>query len=86
MKKQLLGALRHGTILPATVIVLLCSMAHAANFKGKAVVVDGDTIELHVGHKVIAVRLCGIDSPEARHAGGPEASAKMAALIAGVSR
>jgi micrococcal nuclease len=45
--------------------------------------VDGDTIELHVGDKIIPVRLCGIDSPEARHAGGPEASAKMAEIIAG---
>jgi endonuclease YncB( thermonuclease family) len=27
-----------------------------------AVVVGGDTIELHVGDKAIAVRLCGIDS------------------------
>jgi endonuclease YncB( thermonuclease family) len=45
--------------------------------------VDGDTIELHIGDKIIPVRLCGIDSPEARHAGGPEASAKMADLIGG---
>jgi len=29
------------------------------------------------------VRLCGIDSPEARHAGGPAAPAKMAELVAG---
>jgi len=48
-----------------------------------AVVVDGDTIELHVGDKVILVRLWGIDSPEASHAGGPEASTKIAELIAG---
>ena len=44
---------------------------------------DGDTIELYVGNKIISVRLCGIDSPEARHVGGPEASAKMAKIIAG---
>jgi micrococcal nuclease len=63
--------------------LLLCPSARAADYKGTAVVVDGDTIELHVADKVIPVRLCGIDSPEARHAGGPEASAKMAELIDG---
>jgi endonuclease YncB( thermonuclease family) len=45
--------------------------------------VDGNTIETHVGNKVIPVRLCGTDSPEARHAGAPEASAKMAEIITG---
>jgi micrococcal nuclease len=63
--------------------VSFLAVAQAADYEGTAVVVDGDTIELHVGDKVIPVRLCGIDSPEARHAGGPEASVKMAELIAG---
>jgi hypothetical protein len=56
---------------------------YAADYEGSAVVVDGDTIELHVGNKIVPVRLCGIDSLEARHAGGPEASAKMAQIIVG---
>jgi hypothetical protein len=59
------------------------SMSYAADYEGTAAVVDGDTIALHVADKVISVRLCGIDSPEARHAGGPEASAKMAEIITG---
>jgi endonuclease YncB( thermonuclease family) len=67
----------------ATILALTWSSAWAADYEGTAVVVDGDTIELHVGDKTIPVRLCGIDSPESRHAGGPEASAKMAKLIAG---
>jgi endonuclease YncB( thermonuclease family) len=76
-------SMRYTTILSAAIMALLCSMARAADYEGTAVVVDGDTIELHVGDKVIPVRLCGIDSPEARHAGGPEASAKMAGIIVG---
>jgi endonuclease YncB( thermonuclease family) len=70
-------------IFVATILALTWSYAWAADYEGSAVIVDGDTIELHVGDKIIPVRLCGIDSPEARHAGGPEASAKMASLIAG---
>jgi micrococcal nuclease len=65
------------------IITFLSTAVHTADYEGTAVVVDGDTIELHVGDKVIPVRLCGIDSPESRHAGGPEASAKMAEIIAG---
>jgi hypothetical protein len=71
-------------VFVATVLAMVWwSCACAADYEGPAVVVDGDTIELHVGDKTIPVRLCGIDSPEARHAGGPEASAKMAELIVG---
>lgn len=69
------------SIIPLGLVSFL-AVAEAADYEGTAVGVDGDTIELHVGDKVIPVRLCGIDSPEARHAGGPEASAKMASLIA----
>ena len=76
--------MRYPSILSVMFLgLLLCPPARAAEYEGTAVVVDGDTIELHVGNKSISVRLCGIDSPEARHAGGPEASAKMAELIAG---
>jgi micrococcal nuclease len=70
-------------ILCIAAMPLLCSPARAADFEGTAVVVDGDSIELHVGDKIVPVRLCGIDAPESRHAGGREASAKMAALIEG---
>jgi endonuclease YncB( thermonuclease family) len=52
--------------------------AWAVDNEGSAVVLDGDTIEIHVGDKIIPVRLCEIDNPETPHAGGPEASAKMA--------
>lgn len=41
------------------------------------------TIELRIGDITVPIRLCGIDSPEAGHAGGPEATAKMAELIRG---
>jgi endonuclease YncB( thermonuclease family) len=75
--------MRYTTILSAALTLLLCSVVLAADYEGTAVVVDGDTIELHVSDKVFPIRLCGIDSPEARHAGGPEASAKMAEIIAG---
>jgi endonuclease YncB( thermonuclease family) len=74
--------LKYRSLFFALVFVLLPFVAYAADYEGTAIVVDGDTIELHVGNKIIPVRLCGIDSPEARHAGGPEASAKMAAVIA----
>ena len=67
----------------AVALALSWPSAHAADYEGMASVVDGDTIDLHIAEKVVRVRLCGIDSPEARHAGGPEASAKMAALISG---
>jgi endonuclease YncB( thermonuclease family) len=50
---------------------------------GTAAVVDGDTIELNAGDKRFAVRLCGIDGPERRHAGVPEATAKMSELVRG---
>jgi hypothetical protein len=70
-------------VLCLAAMTLLGSPARAADYEGTAVVVDGDTIELHVGDKVISVRLCGIDAPESGHAGGREASAKMATLIDG---
>lgn len=75
--------LKYRSAFVTLAVALLSSVAYAADYEGSAVVVDGDTIELHVGDKVIPVRLCGIDSPESRHAGGPEASAKMAEIIAG---
>lgn len=59
------------------------SIAYAADYEGFASAVDGDTIELRNGEKTMAVRLCGIDSPETNHAGGPEATAKMRELIRG---
>jgi endonuclease YncB( thermonuclease family) len=74
---------KYRSLFIAPVFVLLPFVAYAADYEGTAVVVDGDTIELHVGNRIVPVRLCGIDSPEARHAGGPEASAKMAQIIAG---
>lgn len=74
--------MRHQGIFVVIILTLSFSSAHATDYEGSAVVVDGDTIELHLGDTVIPARLCGIDSPEARHAGGPEASAKMAELIA----
>jgi|GraSoi_2013_60cm_1033757.scaffolds.fasta_scaffold194786_2 endonuclease YncB( thermonuclease family) len=40
--------------------LLTWSSARAADYEGPAVVVDGDTIELHVGDKTIPVRLFGI--------------------------
>jgi endonuclease YncB( thermonuclease family) len=61
----------------------LLGPAFAADYEGPAVVRDGDTIELQVGGKNIPVRLCGIDAPEAGHAGGPEATAKMKQLVLG---
>jgi endonuclease YncB( thermonuclease family) len=70
-------------VFVAIIFALTWSIAWGADYEGSAVVVDGDTIELHVGNRTIPVRLCGIDSPEARHAGGREASAKMASLIVG---
>jgi endonuclease YncB( thermonuclease family) len=70
-------------VLMIAVFTLTWSCAWAADYEGTAAVVDGDTIELNAGGKGIPVRLCGIDSPEARHAGGPEALAMMAKLIAG---
>jgi hypothetical protein len=73
----------HPSVLAAILLSLVCPTVRAADYEGSAVVVDGDTIELHVADKVIPVRLCGIDSPEARHAGGPEASAKMTAIVSG---
>jgi micrococcal nuclease len=64
-------------------VVLIASSALAADYEGIASVRDGDTIELHVGNKIVPVRLCGIDAPEGRHAGGPEATAKMKQIVEG---
>src|ERR1700761_4211627 len=69
-------------VFAAAICTLMCSAALAADYEGPASVVDGDTIVLHVGDKAVAVRLCGIDAPEARHAGGPEAATKMKSLVA----
>jgi endonuclease YncB( thermonuclease family) len=55
--------------------------ASAASFDGPATVVDGDTLDIKTASKTVRIRLCGIDSPEARHAGGAEATVKMANLI-----
>lgn len=71
-----------GVLVVSLLFLAGCGPAIAVDYD-TAVAVDGDTIELHIGDKVIPVGLCGIDSPEAWHAGGPEASAKMAELIAG---
>ena len=64
-------------------VLLACfSLAvHAASIDGPATAIDGDTIEVHAGDKFVRVRLCGIDSPELRHAGGPEAATKMRGLL-----
>ena len=75
--------MRVSSAIVFVIAAIFSSPSYAADYEGTAVVVDGDTIELRVGDKIIPVRLCGIDSPEARHAGGPEASAKMAELITG---
>src|ERR1700761_5379705 len=62
---------------------VLAASLRAADFEGPGVVVDGDAIAVHAGDKSISVRLCGIDAPEARHAGGTESSATMATLVEG---
>lgn len=68
---------------PLVLIMLVASRALAADYEGPAAVVDGDTIGIRNGDKTVAVRLCGIDSPEANHVGGPEATAKMSELVRG---
>lgn len=51
-------------------------------------VIDGDTLEMEIdcGFSVrveAAVRLLGVDAPELREAGGPEARAALSTLVAG---
>lgn len=57
---------------------MTCTIAAAFCLIG-AVAVDGDT--LRIDHE--RVRVWGIDAPEMREPGGPQAKAAMAALIAG---
>lgn len=54
--------------------------AHAADITGRVTrVTDGDTFR--IGD--VTIRVCGIDAPELRHAGGPAAKAALAAMIEG---
>jgi endonuclease YncB( thermonuclease family) len=48
--------------LPALILALATSVAHAETIAGRASVIDGDTLEIH-GERI---RILGIDAPESR--------------------
>jgi hypothetical protein len=45
--------MRFSNVVVVTTLFLCLNAAHAADYEGSAVIVDGDTIELHAGDKVI---------------------------------
>ena len=49
-------------LLIAVVLVTTCSAAHAETIAGRAVVIDGDTIDVHSRR----IRLLDVDAPESR--------------------
>jgi hypothetical protein len=49
--------MKYSSVLVSIILALFSTTAYAADYEGSAVVVDRDTIEPHVGDKVISVRL-----------------------------
>ncbi len=72
------------------VILLFASLALAdkpkvlEEFSGDVVgVIDGDTLTMHQGGKLVSIRLEGIDAPESSQKYGPESREALKKLVAG---
>lgn len=60
---------------------LLIAPAAQAEFTGKVVaVLDGDTLDVARGGRILRLRLAGVDAPEPQQRYGPEAREKLAEL------